>query len=196
MKSKFLDSTLAVAFFSALLFTIGHGYDAAYLSRLHLPLNEYLPPSYLEIARPFDIVFLVLHTRWMQWICLSAFTALIAVVCVVWTLWPRFRRWLASIVTFLQRIPLAAYLTIATLGFIALGKWITNYGWTQADRCIVLGTYPDWVITLKDKDKQEIHCRLTATSSSACYVVVLGNGEVETIPRDSVLKINYDPTIY
>jgi hypothetical protein len=194
MKSKFLDSTLALALFSALLFTLGHAYDAAYLSRLHLPLNEYLPPSYLEIARPFDIVFLVLQSKWKYFL---AFSALIAVICVVWTLWPRFRRWLASIVTFLRRIPLAAYLLIATFGFIALSNWITNFGWTQADNCIVLGKmpYPDWVITLKDKDKQEIHCRLTGTSSDGCYVVVLGSGEVETIPKDSVLKINYDPTI-
>jgi hypothetical protein len=29
MTSKFLDSTLALAFFSALLFTIGHAYDYA-----------------------------------------------------------------------------------------------------------------------------------------------------------------------
>jgi hypothetical protein len=195
MKSKFLDSTLALAFFSALLFTIGHGYDAAYLSRLHLPLNEYLPPSYLEIARPFDIVFIVLHTKWQGFL---AFIALIAVVCVVWTVSPRFRRRLASIVRFLRRIPLAAYLAIATLGFIALGKWITNFGWTQAENCIELGKkpYPDWVITLKDKDKQEIRCRLTGISSDRCYVVVLGSGEVETIPKDSVLEISYDPTIY
>jgi galactokinase len=55
--------------------------------------------------------------------------------------------------------------------------------------------YPDWVITLKDKDEQKIHCRLTGTSSGGCYVVVLGSGDVETIPKESVLKINYDPTI-
>ena len=195
MKSKFLDSTLALALFSALLFTLGHAYDAAYLSRLHLPLNEYLPPSYLEIARPFDIVFLVLQAKWKYFL---AFSALIAVVCVVWTLWARFRRWLASIVTFLQRIPLAAYLLVATCGFIALSNWFTNFGWTQADNCIELGKkpYPDWVITLKDKDKQEIRCRLTGASSDCCYVVVLGSGEVETIPKDSVSEISYDSTIY
>jgi hypothetical protein len=194
MKSKFLDSTLALALVSALLFTLGHAYDAAYLSRLHLPLNEYLPPSYLEIARPFDIVFLVLQAKWKYFLALSALTA---VICVVWTLWPRFRRWLASIVTLLRRLPLAAYLLIAMFGFIALSNWITNFGWTQADKCIALGKmpYPDWVITLRDKDQQEIHCRLTGTSSGGCYVVVLGSGEVETVPKDSVLRIKYDPTI-
>ena len=194
MSSYSRETNRALALFSALLFTLGHAYDAAYLSRLHLPLNEYLPPTYLEIARPFDIVFLVLQAKWKNFLALSA---LIAVICVVWTLWPRFRRWLASIVTLLRRIPLAAYLLIATFGFIALSNWITNFGWTQADKCIALGKmpYPDWVITLKDKDKQEIHCRLTGTSSGGCYVVVLGSGEVETVPKDSVLKINYDPTI-
>jgi hypothetical protein len=198
MKSKFLDSTLALAVLSALLFAIGHGYDAAYLSRLHLPLNEYLPSSYLEIARPFDIVFIVLQTNWKHFL---TFTVLIAVVTavgsVVWALWPPFRIWLASIVTFLRRIPVVAYLVIAMCGFIALSNWITNFGWTQADKCIEIGKmpYPDWVITLKDKEKQQIRCRLTGTSSECCYVVVLGNGEVKTIPKDSVSEIGYDPTI-
>ena len=64
MRSKFLDSTLALAFFSALLFTIGHAYDYAYLGCLHLPFNEFLPPSYLEIARPFDMLFFVQHSNY------------------------------------------------------------------------------------------------------------------------------------
>lgn len=194
MKSKFLDSTLALAFFSALLFTIGHAYDVAYLSRLHLPLNEYLPPSYLEIARPFDIVFVVLHSDYQYFL---AFSALIAVVYVVLALWPRFRRWLASIATFLRRIPLAAYLLMAAFGFIALSNWITKFGWTQASRCIDIANYTDWVITLKDY--QNVRCRLAAASSDCCYVVVLRSGPntiVQTIPKDSVSKIEYDPTIY
>ena len=65
MKTKFLDSTLALAFFSALLYMIGYAYDVSYLTRLHLPLTEYLPPTYLEIVRPFYLVLVKAKTHWL-----------------------------------------------------------------------------------------------------------------------------------
>jgi len=192
MTSKFLDSTLALAFFSALLFTIGHAYDYAYLGCLHLPFNEFLPPSYLEIARPFDMLFFVRHSNYWHFV---VFGSLIAAACVVWALWPRLRHWLAPIGRFLGRIPLVAYVVIGAFAFIALSNWATKFGWTQASNALNIVDSPDWVITLKDG--QKMRCRFL-TASPERYAVVCRVGAdstVQTIPRDAVSRIDYDPSI-
>ncbi len=196
MKTKFLNSTLALAFFSALLYMIGYAYDVSHLTRLHLPLTEYLPPTYLEVARPF---YLVLVKAKAPWRVFGAVGALVAVVGILLASWPRFQRNLHRITTFLRRIPLGFYILTAAIGYITLCNWVVNFGWTTAEReidIIASKDYPDWTITLKDE--QSIRCRYV-TASDRCYAVVFRDGPntiVRTIPRDSVLKIEYNQSIY
>ena len=196
MKTKFLDSTLALAFFSALLYMIGYAYDVSYLTRLHLPLTEYLPPTYLEIVRPFYLVLVKAKTHWLGF---GAIGAVVAVVGILSASWPPFKHNLDRITTFLRRIPLGFYILTAAIGFITLSNWVVNFGWTSAEReidMIAIKDYPDWTITFKDK--QSIRCHYV-TASDRCYAVILRDGSntiVRTIPRDSVSKIEYDQSIY
>ncbi len=196
MKSKFLNSTLALAFFSALLYMIGYAYDVSHLGRLHLPLTEYLPPTYLEVARPF---YLVLYKAKAAWRIFAAVAALLAVAGILSATWPPFQRNLHRLTTFLRRIPGGFYLLTAAIGYIALTNWVVNYGWTTAQReidMIAVKHYPDWTITLKGE--QSIRCRFV-TASDHSYVVIFDDGSntiVRTIPRDSVSKIEYDESIY
>jgi hypothetical protein len=197
MKNAFLNSTLALACFSGLLYMIGYAYDASHLSRLHQPLTEYLPPTNLEIARPVQLA-LIMGQR-ASWPVFGAAAVLVAVAGVFSASWPPFQRNLHRITTFLRRIPLGFYILTAALGYFALTKWVVNYGWTTAEReidMIANKHYPDWTITLKDG--QRIQCR-HVTASDHCYLVIFQDGSntiVRTIPRDSVSKIEYDTNIY
>ena len=203
MKNKFLNSilnsTLALAFFTALLYFLGYAYDVSHLGRLHLPLTEYLPPSYLEVARPFYLVFYKALPAFRLWKILAVVAALVAVAGILSVSWPFFQRSLHRITTFLRGIPLGFYILTATIGYIALVTWLIAYGWTTAPReidLIAVKNYPDWTITLKGE--QSIRCRFV-TASDHCYVVIFSDGSntmVRTIPRDSVSKIECDQSIY
>ena len=196
MKLKFLNSTLALAIVSALLYMIGYAYDVSYLTRLHLPLTEYLPPTYLEIARPF---YLVLVKGKASWRLFAGVGALIAVIGILSASSPPFHRNLRRIATFLQRIPLGFYVLTAVMGYITLTNWVVNFGWTSADRdidIIAVSDYPDWTVTLKDE--ASIRCHYVR-ASDCCYVVIWRDGSnttVRTIPRELVSKIEYDKSIY
>jgi hypothetical protein len=195
MKTKFLDSTLALAILSALLYMIGYAYDVSYLTRLHLPLTEYLPPTYLEIVRPFYLVLVKAQTHWRGF---GVIGAIVAGVGILLASLPFFQRKLNRITTFLRRIPLGFYILTAAIGFITLTKWVVNFGWTSAEREINIiadSDYTDWTITLTDG--QTIRCHYV-TASDRCYAVILRDGSntiVRTIPRDSVSKIEYDKSI-
>ncbi|SRR6266436_3401717 len=131
MKNRFLNSTLALAFFSALLYMIGYAYDVSYLTRLHLSLTEYLPPTYLEVARPFYLAFVKGQVPWRVF---GAIGVLVAIVGILSASWPPFQRNLHRITTFPRRIPLGFYILTAAIGYITLTRWVVNFGWTTADR--------------------------------------------------------------
>jgi hypothetical protein len=195
MKLRFLNSTLALAFLSALLFMIGYAYDVSYITRLHLPLTEYLPPTYLEIARPFYLVLVLGQTYW--WV-FGAVGLLVAGVGILAASWPPFKRILGRIATFMRRIPVGFYVLTAVLGFLALTNWLVNFGDTRAQRdinIIAINKWPDWKITLKDGTLIQCHF---ATSSERSYAVVLSSGDitfVQTIPKDLVSTVEYDQSI-
>jgi len=200
MKNTFLNSALALAFFTALLYFIGYCYDVSHLGRLHLPLSEYLPPTYLEIARPF---YLVLYKQMLGWKGFAVAAALLAVAGILSATWPPFQRNHHRITTFLRRIPLPFYIITATLGYISLAVWFVKYGWTTAENEIKLiaadpkDPYTDWTITLKDEHERSIKGHFV-TASADCYVVICSDGSntiVRTIPRDSVSKIEYDKNV-
>src|SRR5437016_14379270 len=113
MKLRFLNSTLALAFLSALLYMIGYAYDVSFLTRLHLPLSEYLPPTYLEIARPFYLVLVKGKTLWLGF---GIVGVLVAGVGILSAFSPPFKRILDRIATLLQRIPLGFYMLTAAIG--------------------------------------------------------------------------------
>jgi hypothetical protein len=197
MKLRFLNSTLALAFLSALLFMIGYAYDVSYISRLHLPLTEYLPPTYLEIARPF---YLVLVDWQFDWRVFAALGLLVAAFGILSAFWPPFKRIRDRIATFVRRVPVGFYILVATLGFLTLANWLVNYGNTKAQSdidIIALKNWPDWKITLKDGTLIPCHY---ATASDHSYAVVRSNGPgsptfVQTIPKDSVSTVEYDQSI-
>jgi hypothetical protein len=199
MKNKFLNSTLALAFFTALFFFLGYAYDVSYLGRLHLSLSEYLPTTNYEIARPFYLLLYKQLPAQHFWKIFVAIAALVAVAGILSVTWPPFQHNLHRVTTFLRRIPLGFYLLTATIGYIALVTWLINYGWTSAQReidMIANYNYPDWTITLKGEPS--IKGR-GVTTSNCCYVVIVNDGSktfVRTIPRDSVSKIEYDKEIY
>jgi hypothetical protein len=201
MKNKFLksvlNSTLALAFFTGLLFFLGYAYDVSHLGRLHLTQSEYLPSSYLEIARPFDLVFYRLGAAHRLWKILAAVAALVALGGILSVAWPLFQRSLQRITTFLGRIQPGFYILTATIGYIALVNWLIAYGWTTGQSEIdMIPDYPDWTITLNDG--QTIPCR-HVTASDHCYVVIFRDGSntmIRTIPRDSVSKIECNQNSY
>src|SRR5262249_25105350 len=146
-----------------------------------------LPPSYLEVARPFYLVFYKALPAFRLWKILAAVAALVALAGILWVTWPFFQRSLHRMATFLRRIPVGFYILTATIGYIALFTWLIAYGWTTAQSeidLIATKDYPDLTITVKGESS--IRCRFV-TASNNCYVVIWNDGSntvVRTILRD------------
>jgi len=152
---------------------LGYAYDVSYLTRLHLSLTEYLPPTNLEVARPFYLAFVKVQVPWRIF---AALGVLVAIVGILSASWPPFQRNLHRITTFLRRIPFGFYILTAAIGYITLIRWIVNLGWTTADRdidIIASKNYPDWTITLKGEPS--LRCRYVR-ASDCCYVVICRDG--------------------